>query len=339
MEVRNWSGVTQVDSLSGIRLPPMSLNEWATVPPEVGFRLWQVRKVEIRDAGDLTGHWWKEPDGTHIFWSSPFSLGDGYGTAACALVQALMDAGLKIHIAWTWFHSDYGVAMRIVDKLKETIPAPMRVGVCMATAGEFKKLPTPYKIGYTMYESDDPLRNMPEWRHDCAVLDQLFVPSAYCKDVFGQFVKAPIHVVPLVADLSYYATRQERRIPDGRRPYIFGMHGTLTGRKAPLQLIDCFQKAFPTERDVRLHLKTRLGILGYNQENLPKVVDRRVVIINEDWLQPKVRQWLVKQVDCYVFPSHGEGFGMPPREAMLAGCPTIVAENTGLKDFCNADYN
>jgi hypothetical protein len=51
-----------------------------------------------------------------------------------------------------------------------------------------------------------------------------------------------------------------------------------------------------------------------------------------------VRDWL-HQADAFLFLSKGEGFGMPPREAMATGLPTIVADNTGLSPFCDGDYN
>jgi glycosyltransferase involved in cell wall biosynthesis len=36
----------------------------------------------------------------------------------------------------------------------------------------------------------------------------------------------------------------------------------------------------------------------------------------------------------FVYPSLYEGFGMPPLEAMLAGCPTLVASNSATREVC-----
>jgi glycosyltransferase involved in cell wall biosynthesis len=35
---------------------------------------------------------------------------------------------------------------------------------------------------------------------------------------------------------------------------------------------------------------------------------------------------LYKSADCFVFPSKGEGYGLPPREAMATGLPVIMTE-------------
>ena len=37
---------------------------------------------------------------------------------------------------------------------------------------------------------------------------------------------------------------------------------------------------------------------------------------------------------CLAFPSHYEGFGIPPLEAMACGCPTIVARTSALPEAC-----
>jgi len=37
---------------------------------------------------------------------------------------------------------------------------------------------------------------------------------------------------------------------------------------------------------------------------------------------------------CFVFPSHYEGFGLPPLEAMCCGCPTIVSQRGALPEVC-----
>jgi glycosyltransferase involved in cell wall biosynthesis len=39
---------------------------------------------------------------------------------------------------------------------------------------------------------------------------------------------------------------------------------------------------------------------------------------------------------CLAFPSTTEGFGLPPLEAMLLGCPAIVAPCGALPEVCGA---
>jgi len=209
----------------------------------------------------------------------------------------------------------------------------------MATPGEFRKLMTDYRIGLTMYEADNPLQIHPEWRRDCAEVDRLFVPSNYCKEIFSHFVERAIDVVPLGINSMFYADRPKTPKPDGT--FTFFMHGTLTSRKAPIEMMECFKRTFPADKypRVRILFKTRLGIFGRGQDQIPSTGDSRITIIGQgDWSADKLRDTF-RTVDAYVFPSKGEGYGMTPREAMVAGLPVILSDNTALSDVCDARYN
>ena len=43
---------------------------------------------------------------------------------------------------------------------------------------------------------------------------------------------------------------------------------------------------------------------------------------------------LYENAACFVFPSLYEGFGLPPLEAMLCGCPVIVSDRASLPEVC-----
>src|SRR4030042_2544208 len=116
-------------------MPPMPPDTWMDVPEPVALRWWRARVAELH-SDDMSGRLWKETDGTHLFWMSPFSLADGYATAAEVMVHALARNGLKMHVASCWFASKHGLQQHTVDML-ETGLSPCKVGVCMATPGEF----------------------------------------------------------------------------------------------------------------------------------------------------------------------------------------------------------
>ena len=333
--VHNITGKRQTLSPAGIRLEP---DQWLEVEYQQAIALHKFRVVELVLPSDTSNWLWKESDGTHLYWMSPFSLGDGYATAAEHMVHALVRLGLKLSVAHCWFLSRFGLLMETCNMLDKPLPGPHKVGFCMATPGEFRKLPTPYKIGLTMYEADDPLYNHPEWRHDCAVLDELVVPSEYCRDIFSTFVTAPISVAPLVINPVYAIGPETHRVP--KPTFTFGLHGTLCDRKGSLELIDLFSRVFPKEKypDARLQLKTRLGVVGRGENDVPQLADPRIKVLSESWLPIRMARWL-KSLDCYVFPSKGEGFGLPPREAMSTGCPTIFSNHTGLAAIANPEYN
>ncbi len=324
MLVRNKTGVRQTYTSHGVSLPP---DTWVDVPFAVAVDLLGRRAIDIQHSQALADY-----TRDYLYWLSPFSMGDGYATAAENMIHALTALGRKLHIAQCWFVIKDGLQQLTLDMLATAPAAPALVGLCMATPGEFHKLPTPCKIGLTMYETGDPLEMHPEWRHQCNEVDLLIVPSAYCKEVFAKFVKVPIEVVPLAVNPIYYIGTTFTR---PKRPtFTFVTHGTLSARKSPLELIACFKRAFPREKDVRLILKTRSGMCGASKGMLPDLNDSRIQIVDEDYYPQDMLEFL-KAADAYVFPTKGEGYGLPPREAMATGLPTIFSNNTGLVDLAN----
>jgi hypothetical protein len=268
-----------------------------------------------------------------VHWKSPFSLADGYATAAENMTLALDRLGVRLYLEPVWFDDHTGLQPWTREKLREPFGGFCEVGVCMSTPGEFKTLPTRVRVGYTMYEADDPLEKYPEWRHDCDRADLLVVPTEYCRGVFGEFFRRDIVVAPLALNALYYAPK----LRQAKDTFTFVSYGTLSGRKSPLETIRCFQRAFPTEDDVRLVLKTRFGVCGYSYHQLPKLDDDRITIVNvekkePDWSPETLRDWLY-DADCMVFLSKGEGYGLPPREAAATGLPLIYAHNSGLSDI------
>ncbi len=327
MYVRNKTGVLQTCSSHRVSLPP---DVWTEVPYSAAIHLWEQRLVDIRP-GKIADY-----SKEYIHWLSPFSMGDGYATAAENMVHALIRQGQSLHISQCWFVVKDGLHPTTIEMLARAPREPALVGICMATPGEFHKLPSLCKLGITMYETDDPLETHPEWRHQCNDVDMLIVPSAYCRDVFSRFVSKPIEIAPLAVNPLYYIGDTYER--SERDTFTFVTHGTLSGRKAPLELIACFKKAFPSAKNVRLILKTRNEMCGAANRQLPDLNDSRITIVSEDYYPDQMLQFL-KDADAYVFPSKGEGFGLPPREAMATGLPTIFSDNTGMEPLANSEFN
>lgn len=312
----------------------MSLQLWPDRPVDVSWstcaKLVDRRLARVVGYNDVSN--FEQPP--FLYWLSPFSQGDGYATAAESMAFWLMKSGMKLSVHHSWFLVKEGLRPEILQELDQPLNESCMVGLCMATPGEFAKLPTPAKIGFTMYEATDPLRIYPEWRHECNAVDALFVPSKFCKAVFSQFTRVPIKVVPLAINEGYCMPVKRKR----RKKFRVVTFATLTGRKAPLEMIEVFQRAFPSETDVEFVLKTRLEMLGSKTSHLPEIADRRIKVLSGTWPREEIHNLLLAS-DCMLFLSKGEGFGMTPREAMATGLPTILADNSGMSDVCNSDFN
>lgn len=112
-------------------------------------------------------------------------------------------------------------------------------------------------------------------------------------------------------------------------------------RKGVDVLLEAFFEAFTSDDDVCLILKTFPNIHNKTVEQLARLKKKyphgpEVEHIDCD-LPEEELYGLYKAASCYVHCARGEGFGLPVAEAMLAGVPVIVCNNSGLADFCTED--
>ena len=222
------------------------------------------------------------------------------------------------------------------------------VGMMYALPAGFpmlKTLPHKLRIGFTMFETDklptgDNGYNGPTGNSADPInkMDVLFVPCEHNRELFrNSGVNIPIEVIHLGYDQSMYfdmtAKRKERRKKSD--VFTFLMTGTLTIRKNPGAVITAFMELFKDRKDVKLIMKTQSGTLGHF--TFPK--DKYNIEIIDEYYTPEQMQDLYAEADCFVFPSKGEGFGLPPLEAMATGLYSIFPNHTGLAEFANEEFN
>lgn len=156
----------------------------------------------------------------------------------------------------------------------------------------------------------------------------MLTPSQFCKDVFTQQnVRIPIYVAPPGVDIEKWPLLNRSQ----DRPFTFLIYanGSINHpRKNYIACINAFQKAFGTRKDVKLIIKTTSdsakNIISSNS-NIEYVCQRS----NHDELLN-----LLTVSDCMLFPSSGEGYGLPIREAMSTGIPGLVTNWSALRDLC-----
>jgi len=100
-----------------------------------------------------------------------------------------------------------------------------------------------------------------------------------------------------------------------------------------------FEKVFPRHKypHVRLQFKTRLKMLGNTRKTDEPFKDDRITAISGDWLADKMLRFML-DADCMLYLSYGEGFGLPPREAIATGLPTIFPAHTGMLEIADERY-
>lgn len=168
------------------------------------------------------------------------------------------------------------------------------------------------------------------WINKINKFDALLVPCQQNVDAFrNSGVKIPIEIIHWGIDTDkFYEIERPKR-----STFTFGTMGALSVRKGTDLLIDAFREVFPPNLypDVRLICKT-------SNPHYPFMVkDKRIKVLMLPVTHQELMNDFFKEVDCFVFPTRGEGFGLPPLEAMSTGIPAIVTGWSGPEEYMTED--
>lgn len=233
---------------------------------------------------------------------------DGYGIASHHLIQELQNLDVKI----------------------SAYKKDQKIGFLFHSPQALIKLENPIKIVYTMFESD---KIPDDWKEYLDLADKIYVPSSWCMEVFA---KAGVNteVIPLGYDDKVYKYKERYIKRDRDEAFTFIHYNAFNIRKGFLEVFKAFNKAFEKDEPVKMIFKTTL-----NQAPLPLSPEQypNIEVVTGACSDMELRDLLYRS-DCMVFPSRGEGFGVPPLEAMATGIPAIVPNAHGISEYFHPDY-
>lgn len=273
----------------------------------------------------------EKTDGIPFNWNGWFNFSSGYGIAALEYACALERITGKVSIEWER-KSPTGTPEwnEYTDEQKALFLKPFNresIGIIKSTPDAFKHCTSPFRIGYTMIESD---RMSERWVSLCNSMNMIFVPSAWLVDTFiKNGVTVPIKQVRqgISVERYPYLEREERDV------FTFGIAAYLDDRKNWQDVVRAFSSEFAPHEKVRLLLKNNNPHFGYWQPR-----DERVRVIHNNYSYKEMTQFY-QLLDAFVFMSRGEGAGMPPREAMATGLPVIVADYSGTSELVRDGFS
>ncbi len=212
--------------------------------------------------------------------------------------------------------------------------------VCLAIPPWYPFVECEELVGFTMCESTAVPEEFVNPIRDRAA--RVIVPCEHCKEVY-EALGARVDVVPLGIDPEMYPVVERgpgRRNglggdvsellgwqdAGGPRPYTFLWSGTPDQRKGWELVYQAFWDVFRGSPEVRLVMHFRKffeGNRGFRDSNVVLV---QGLIPQGQWLG------LLREADCFVYPSRGGGWGLPPREAACTGLPVIATDWGGLAE-------
>jgi glycosyltransferase involved in cell wall biosynthesis len=177
-------------------------------------------------------------------------------------------------------------------------------------------------------------------------VDELWAPSEF---VARAFIEAGVcsdrvQVLPYGFHPAIFNCEVKPWRPPGCRGCVFLYVGGTIRRKGTDLLLQAYADAFSPNDDVTLVIKDTGSTAFYQHSNLLSQIRsmmRRtntphLVLLTQEIDDAKLAS-LYRGCDAFVFPSRGEGFGMPLVEAMACGKPVVTTHAGPAREFCRRE--
>ena len=282
-------------------------------------------------------------DKKKIIWDGPVGYDNGYGKASMMFIEGL-DTHADVYVVngkWAANSMDH-LGKNLTKIMKKDLGKLDSYYIKFFPGWEFTQRVAERYVGYTMLEAT---RIPQSWVDKInANVERVVVPCTHQKQAFiDSGVKRAVDVVPLgiIPEMFPYIDRDSMRDDS---LFYFGTMGMLTYRKGTDLLVKAFVEGLPQKDypDARLYIKTLpMGGVGsaWFMSHDQYTKDGRIEIIAESMSPHDLVHEFFAKMDCFVFPTRGEGFGLPPLEAMATGLPVIATNWSGTGDYMDDEYS
>ncbi len=260
------------------------------------------KERQIREAKGI-----KQLDGIYLATVSQGGK-DGYGIASAKIYDNINALGMPIS-----FHNQ-----------------GQPIGLLFHNPYSIINLENDYLAIFTMFESD---KIPDDWIYYLKYADLVIVPSKWCQKVFEKSgIKTT--VVPLGYDDTVFKYEERYVKRDKKEVFTFLHFNSFDVRKGFREVFQAFTEEFDKTEPVKLVLKTRLNSipLPITPAQYPNIEIIKGTAYDMELVN------IIKRSDCFVFPSMGEGFGIPPLECMATGMPVIVPNAHGITEYFDPEY-
>jgi hypothetical protein len=267
-------------------------------------------------------------------------LTEGYGQSGFSIAKIIQEVCQEQHLSFGLSHKrtivnsirkdddfEYFFPVRVNPETTKDINIFMRYAL-----PEDKRFGAKFAISMTMFETDVV---PPAWIEPLNSHELVVTPTEWGAEIFKKYLSVPVYSIPLPVHSDFYQIRPDLyyiRPPNNKFRFITLGHYLPYDRKRLIPLIEKFQKRF-AGTNAELYVKTNTVVTGFPEEkdlcvftkNRPNIkLDLNSKLSSTEMLN------LYLSSHCGLFPSLGEGFGLPQAEIGLQGIPLIVADNTAM---------
>lgn len=182
------------------------------------------------------------------------------------------------------------------------------------------------------------------WEMD--IFDGFVAPSYFIGSQILKNTKKPVYYIPCYINYDKYTPIA---IENKSKEDIFTVLyvGQNTTRKGLKDAIIGFSRVFDQVEDTKLYIKSYS--LSNNEDNIEKIIKNTAlsnmttkgtsIYLIDDQLTSDEMVELYKSASVLLFPSRGEGFGLPPVETMALGIPVMYIPWSSLYEVCFSPAN
>lgn len=192
---------------------------------------------------------------------------------------------------------------------------------------------SPIRVLYTMLEGD----TVPDsWYQYLTQATHILVPTTFVRDTFKK-AGFDSTVLPLGYDADIF--KPVERVESDT--FTFLHYEAFQDRKGWEDLLDAWiiSGLAQEEEKARLIFKSIKPFTEIYEKLKSRNIDLpgNVKVICGELPHQSLFD-ILSTADCFVFPSRGEGFSLPPLEAMATGLPVILSKGHSHMDYYNEDY-
>lgn len=189
-----------------------------------------------------------------------------------------------------------------------------------------------YSIGFSYWETN---RLRSDWIKHMNAMDEIWTTSKWAKDVFiDSGVKVPVKDFKLGINpqLYYPKFRQKKEI------FTFLSIGSPSSRKNTQLAVNAFIDLFSKNPNFRLIYKSNgppdARWLMPHGGREPLTSNPRIHLIDFEVSEIELAK-IYDEVDCILYPTSGEGWGILPMQGIAKGIPTICTNATACTEFAH----
>ena len=227
----------------------------------------------------------------------------------------------------------------LVDDLRENMGSMRLPQVVLSTGLNCFSNSGDYKIAFTTTEVDGIPK---DWVRVLNEMDEVWTTSEFAKQGLKlSGITKPIFNMREGINPDYFHPNIKPFPNNTKKKFLFISNFAWGKRKGVTELFEAFSKEFSFKEDVALVIKALPSYHGANikkqMEELYHQHDSAPIVVWDTVLPAYLLSGFYAAGHCFVFPTRGEGFGLPPLEALACGVPVITTGYSGTMDYLMKD--